>query len=586
MAYLNSVSPISDPDGDSWVERFLAWTEKSHAAACAALIVLCLGCFLPGFSSLQPMDRDEPRFAQASKQMLETGDLVDIRFQDEARHKKPVGIYWIQASVVAGAQALGVPEAKTTIALYRLPSLLGAIGGVLLSYWAALAFLSRRGAFLAAALMAASIILMVESKFAKTDAVLLSCSMAVMGGLARAYLGQGSVRLPLRTCIIFWLGMALGILIKGPMVIMFAGLTAATLSWKERSGYWLTSLRPKWGLLATLLIVLPWFIAIAVKTGGLFFEESVGKDMLAKVGSGQEVHGAPPGFYLVAFFATFWPGAILAAIAVPFAWNNRRVREVAFCIAWIVPSWLIFEAVPTKLPHYVMPLYPAIAILIIMATAEKFLGPNRPLAKIASWAMPLIPIVLAFGFAAAGMMLEQSIPYVGCFVLLIASGVAIVARNAFARGLVVRSIVISLVAAILVSVGVFGLTQRDLPALKISQRLVQAAKSVKCKTPVMGTLGYREPSLVFLAGTDLNMLNSPAEAASFLASGPCRVVFIDSRFDEEFRKNAEQNNVAMHPVLTRQQQGVKVNRTNLISGFNINGGKRLDIFIYETAHNE
>ena len=71
------------------------------------LVLLSLALFLPGFASLQPMDRDEPRFAQATKQMLETGDFVAIRFQEEARNKKPVGVYWLQAGFVAGAEALG-----------------------------------------------------------------------------------------------------------------------------------------------------------------------------------------------------------------------------------------------------------------------------------------------------------------------------------------------------------------------------------------------------------------------------------------------------------------------------------------------
>ena len=62
------------------------------------LLLVSLALFLPGFFTLPPLDRDEPRFAQASRQMLETGDFIDIRFQDEARHKKPVGIYWIQSA--------------------------------------------------------------------------------------------------------------------------------------------------------------------------------------------------------------------------------------------------------------------------------------------------------------------------------------------------------------------------------------------------------------------------------------------------------------------------------------------------------
>src|SRR4028119_2465888 len=123
-----------DRPAASWAERLLAFAASSHLRACLVLSLIALACFLPGFTSLQPMDRDEPRFAQATKQMLETGDFVDIRFQDEARHKKPIGIYWMQAAVVAAAEAAGVPEARTTIALYRLPSLVGALATVLLTY--------------------------------------------------------------------------------------------------------------------------------------------------------------------------------------------------------------------------------------------------------------------------------------------------------------------------------------------------------------------------------------------------------------------------------------------------------------------
>ena len=159
---------------------------------------------------------------------------------------------------------------------------------------------------------------------------------------------------------------------------MFAGLTAAVLCYRERSARWLLTLRPGLGALFTLAVVLPWFVAIALKSGGAFFSEAVGHDMLGKVGTAQKYHWAPPGFYLSAFFATFWPGAILAAIAVPFAWIHRREEPVAFALAWIVPSWLVFEAVPTKLPHYVLPLYPAVAILTVMAIARHFVGPHRP----------------------------------------------------------------------------------------------------------------------------------------------------------------------------------------------------------------
>jgi len=77
----------------------------SHAHAVGILLIVGLMSFLPGFFAIPPIDRDEARFAQATKQMVETGDYIDIRFQDEVRYKKPVGIYWLQAAVVRAAEA-------------------------------------------------------------------------------------------------------------------------------------------------------------------------------------------------------------------------------------------------------------------------------------------------------------------------------------------------------------------------------------------------------------------------------------------------------------------------------------------------
>ena len=146
---------------------------ESHGRAVAVLVIASLLAFLPGFFQIPPMDRDEARFAQATKQMVETGDYVDIRFQDEVRYKKPVGIYWLQATVVETAGKMGLPRAQVRIWLYRVPSLAGAIGAVLMTYWAALAFVGRRGAVVAGLILCSSILLGVEARLAKTDAFLL-----------------------------------------------------------------------------------------------------------------------------------------------------------------------------------------------------------------------------------------------------------------------------------------------------------------------------------------------------------------------------------------------------------------------------
>ena len=112
-----------------WPAKGLAsvfdYAAASNRRAATVLLLVCLLGFLPGIFQIPPVDRDEAYFAQATKQMIETGDYVDIRYQDDVRYRKPVGIYWLQASVVNVASALGLPNARTSIWLYRLPSLPG-----------------------------------------------------------------------------------------------------------------------------------------------------------------------------------------------------------------------------------------------------------------------------------------------------------------------------------------------------------------------------------------------------------------------------------------------------------------------------
>jgi len=92
------------------------------------LALLALLMFLPAFSALPVTDRDEARFLQASRQMVQSGDPIDIRFQDAPRYKKPVGIYWAQS-----AAALLSGEAEDAqVWVWRLPSLIGAVAAVVL----------------------------------------------------------------------------------------------------------------------------------------------------------------------------------------------------------------------------------------------------------------------------------------------------------------------------------------------------------------------------------------------------------------------------------------------------------------------
>ena len=267
----------------------------SRARAAVLLVFVALCALLPGFTAIPPVDRDEPRYAQASKQMMETGNYLDIRFQEQPRYLQPAGIYWLQ---VTAAKITGYgPEAP--IWVYRLPSLLAATAAVVLTYWVALPLAGPVGAFIAALLLTPCILLGVEARLAKTDAVLLASILSATGFLARAYLRQ---IITLRAAVLFWTACGAGILVKGPMIVLVVGSTVVALCVLDRSTAWLKALRPALGLGWLALLVLPWFIAIAIVSDGEFYRIAIGQSLLGKVAAGQQGHGAPPGVY----FLLYW----------------------------------------------------------------------------------------------------------------------------------------------------------------------------------------------------------------------------------------------------------------------------------------
>ena len=493
------------------------------------LLGLCLTVFLPGFFTLPPLDRDEPRFAQASRQMLESGDFVNIRFQDEERLKKPVGIYWLQSA----SAALFSHAGADAIWPYRVPSLLGATIAVLLTAALGARLFGTAAGFTAAVMLATSILLGVEARLAKTDAVQLAAVCAAQLALAKAYLARrGEAPHPRSTAIVFWLAIGLGILIKGPIIVMVSGLSAAGLALLERRWRWLLALKP-WPYAAlAVLLVLPWGIAIMLETKGAFLAESVGHDLIGKVAGAQEAHGAPPGFFLITFWATFWPFSLLAGLAVPWVWRHRGDDAVRFCLAWILPSWLVFELVPTKLPHYTLPLFPALAWLAARAALEAWERPASRGGRMLGRALVITWLVLTVGLAAALPLLPAALEgrldllalVLGAAALLF----ALAALRLYGRGHR-RPALASLVAACIVFYGTsYDWVMPRLDRLWVSTRVAAAvARAKPCPRTLVTSAGFSEPSLVFLLGTRTRFGDGTAAAEALLGDA-CAMALVDA----------------------------------------------------------
>lgn len=363
--------------------------------AYAALAIFVFIAAAPGMVSMPVLDRDEGRFTQASAQMLETGDYVVIRYHEGLRNKKPVAIHWAQAGSVA---ALSTAEARD-IAIFRLPSLLGAMLAAMATFYAGSALFNRRAAFIGAALFASTLLLTTEAHIGKTDAA--QVGVLTLGIAALAWLRRGGGR---AHAILFWVCLAAGVMLKGPIAPMIAGLTVLSLFLWERKIAWARPLLYWVGLSLFVILTVPWYIAVQIATDGEFLFEAVAVDLGPKIVSAAEGHSGPPGMHTAGVPLLFWPATLFlipgimlaissllrrpgaqlerkganrnAADAVAKSWTEQEAGAWRFVVCWLLPSWIVFEIAPTKLFHYTLPMYPAFALMAGAAADKWFSSVN------------------------------------------------------------------------------------------------------------------------------------------------------------------------------------------------------------------
>lgn len=532
------------------------------------LVLLCLLLWLPGFFSLPASDRDESRFAQATRQMLDSGDYVRLRVGEDERNKKPVGIHWAQAASVHLLEATGLAD-RRDIWAYRIPSLLGAILAVLFTHALGRRLVGARPALLAAAMLAGTLVLTVEAHIAKTDAALLASITAAMGLLGAAYLNPAGFTAG--RAALFWAALGVGILLKGPIAPMVPLLAGVTLFVADRwRAPWLRALRPLWGVPLMLGIALPWMVAIGIATEGRFFLQAIGDDMLGKVGSGDEKHWGPPGYYLVTFLVAAFPAGILAVLAARHVWAERALPRTRFLLAWIVPTWLVFEAVATKLPHYTLPTYPAIMLLAAAWAMDPLrTAPPRWLAVAARVAVAAV----ALGISAVALILPWVVtghePLGALLSLPFAVLLAVLVWRALAAQRWARAAVLGVVAAVPLYASVLEFTLPRVAPLWIGPRLAETldARAPGWTPARFGITSHAEPSTLFALGAEIRFLRRGEDAARFLAAEPGRIVAVGHRAIDDFRREAAALNLAPREIAA-------------LEGYNYTRGRALTLTLF------
>ena len=547
----------------------------THQRVSLWLLIVCASLFiLIGHGNIDVIDRDEARFAQASKQMVETADIITVRFQDELRAKKPIGIYWLQA---ASAAFFGEED----ISSYRIPSLLGYILSLIFCYqfvkslWPDSSHLQQ---LIPTSLLASCFIILAEAHIAKTDSILLGLIMIQQYSLWLFYKNRDNINNSSGRSW-FWVSMALAILIKGPIAPLLALIMLAGLTLIERDWRWLKQLRFLLGLLIIAVICLPWVVAVSIATDGRFLAEAISIDLLPKITSGQESHGAPPGTYLLTILLLIFPVSLLIGAVGRTGAQFWRSDASKFCLIWLVGYWFIIELIPTKLPHYILPMLPALMLLIGRAV---FLPVSsikwRRITEIAIYVFAslcgafLVASSLwgaaklgaenggyAFGFVLIMLVLFITICWFG-YKWLKDKNSHINARGQFALVIAIFGIMFN---CIFFS-GVIG----NLKSVHIATMIETELEKFPIKTKIIALAGYHEPSAVFTLGRDV-LLVSEDEAALLLAEAPDAVIIVEAKKLEQFQ-------------LGIQKLGISAYQLSKVTGFNISKGQFVELHFFSS----
>lgn len=509
------------------ISRFHYWKQW------LLLIALTLLVSVPGLSNLPVIDRDEARFAQASVQMAESGDFINIRFQDEARNKKPAGIYWLQTGAIKTFGKTG----ERAIWAQRLPSVLGALIAVLATYWGAARMIGRRGAFIAASMLALSALMIFEAHIAKTDAMLCGLGAACLASLA--HIRHGGRK---SASWVFWVALGASIMIKGPVVPILVLLTIMSLAIWERRNQWIKGLLNWPAILVFFLIWVPWSIMMWIATNGAFFAESLGKDFSGKLISAQEKHPGPPGYYFGTIWITFWPACLLLIPGFAFAFravkHNKHsdapvVKAMRLCLAWIIPYWVLVEIMPTKLPHYVLPLFPALCIIASAAALTLLSVDEFKVTRRINSVIYLIISTALIGVIMGASGYFGDVQNVYYIIGMLSGFAAIVATFCLWRGNMKLSLITGALSTIILTIPTYSLILPNLNQLRPSDKLVQLFEQKNILLPREGgppvaSPDFTEPSLVYHLGTDIDV-SGKTDLLDMEALKKGRVVILDQK---------------------------------------------------------
>jgi 4-amino-4-deoxy-L-arabinose transferase-like glycosyltransferase len=536
----------------------LSLARDSRAGHCLLLLAVTAALTLPSLGTHSLWDIDEGLNAEAAREMLVRGDWITPTFNGELRTAKPALLYWLQ---MASYLTFGVNEWAA-----RLPSVLAAWASVLLTYALARRMFDAGTGLLAGLVLASSIEFCLLAHAATPDAVLLLCTMLTFYCFWRGAADGG------RTWFVpTGVAAGLAVLAKGPVGILLPGaIIGLFFLW---NGQWrrLADWRLVAGGLAAALVALPWYVAVSVATHATFIRDFLGKQNLHRFLQPMEGHSGPFYYHAVGVLVLFAPWCVFLGATLWYAWRESRgvahaerpapgtagpdsaeaaagrrtVEAFRLLICWFVTYLAVFSIAATKLPNYVLPLYPALAILTartLIQWGDRHIQPAAWVAATSAIGIALIGVVTSVGLLVAGGTLPVPFakvqPLAGLeqwawlgLLLVAGAGAAFACYRLDER---VGAVVSVTAAAAAFVGGIAAGPSVALDAHKAPRALVAATRLATDDTEALvACLGWFQPSLVFYARREVQKLQDLEGAKAFLAQSRPAYLFVPAKLWEQ-----------------------------------------------------
>ena len=542
------------------------------------LTLVALLFSIPGMADLPLLDRDEPRFAQATIEMMERDEWVVPYFNNEYRFDKPPLTYWWMR---LHYNLLGKHEIAA-----RLHSFFASLITALVLYQIALnSKLSRSKAVLSGMIWLGSLQVLIHSRVAVADMPLIACLTITLWALMKFLYREEELKPYSVWFYVIYVSMAIGFLTKGPLALMIPALSIGITFALSRKNKALTSPYKQLikesllGLPLMLLIISLWGIPALLETRGAYFEIGLKKHVIERGLNAFNERLYIPGIYyifIIFIFMSPWISGLIPSLKKTWVERNLSPQNTLF-LSWIMATFLIFSFYKTQLPHYILPAYPVIALLIARTNRSSF----GSFFQVSLWIQRVVFLSLIISLSVLYYTLDKSEinpSLVKSVLFLLGFLSAILIASECFKNNKIKSCFVFIALASLTLIP-FGKNLKD---SHITVQTSQLINNGTKKYMAYISSGFSEPSLVWYLGNHFNFVERQSLDAGALSENDCLIVLsrkwkLNDATIRQWYSNKNISTIYDDKETIKQDFGAK--NIDWVEGFNLSNGTWVELAV-------